>query len=52
VFELARQEGYYDWPRGTSVEALADQLDLSKSTLLEHLRKAEAKILTQMDRTL
>jgi predicted DNA binding protein len=52
VFELARQEGYYDWPRGTSVESLADQLELSKSTLLEHLRKAEAKILTQMDRTL
>lgn len=45
VFELAREEGYYEWPRGTSTRDLADELDVSKTTLLEHLRKAESKLL-------
>jgi len=45
VFELARTEGYYSWPRETSASDLADQLGVSKTTLLEHLRKAEAKLL-------
>jgi hypothetical protein len=45
VFELARDEGYYQWPRGVSTRDLAAKLDISKTTLLEHLRKAEAKLL-------
>lgn len=45
VFEFAQQEGYYTWPRETSASALADEMDVSKTTFLEHLRKAEAKIL-------
>jgi hypothetical protein len=45
VFELAKREGYYSWPRQTSASDLADDLDVSKTTLLEHLRKAEAKLL-------
>jgi predicted DNA binding protein len=45
VFDLARREGYYTWPRETSAADLAETLDLSKPTLLEHLRKAEAKLL-------
>jgi len=45
VFELARQRGYYTWPREVSATELADDLDLSKATLLEHLRKAEVKLL-------
>ncbi|SNR32279.1 helix-turn-helix domain-containing protein [Halorubrum vacuolatum] len=45
VFEHAREEGYYQWPRGTSTRDLAADLDISKTTLLEHLRKAEAKLL-------
>ena len=45
VFELARAEGYYEWPRGVSTRDLAGELDVSKTTLLEHLRKAEAKLL-------
>jgi hypothetical protein len=45
VFEHARQRGYYEWPRGVSTRDLADDLDVSKTTLLEHLRKAEAKLL-------
>ena len=45
VFDLAREEGYYEWPRGTSTRELAELSDISKTTLLEHLRKAEAKLL-------
>lgn len=45
VFELARERGYYQWPRGVSTRELADELDVSKTTLLEHLRKAEGKLL-------
>jgi hypothetical protein len=45
VFDLARERGYYEWPRGTSTREMADELGVSKTTLLEHLRKAEAKLL-------
>jgi predicted DNA binding protein len=45
VFEHACQAGYYEWPRQTTTRELAADLDLSKTTLLEHLRKAEAKLL-------
>lgn len=45
VFDLARQEGYYQWPRGISTRDLAEIRDVSKTTLLEHLRKAESKLL-------
>jgi hypothetical protein len=45
VFEHARRRGYYEWPRGVSTRDLADDLDVSKTTLLEHLRKAESKLL-------
>ncbi|MFC5136311.1 MULTISPECIES: helix-turn-helix domain-containing protein [Haloferacaceae] len=45
VYEHAREQGYYEWPRGTSTRELADDLDVSKTTMLEHLRKAEAKLL-------
>ncbi|PSP82873.1 bacterio-opsin activator [Halobacteriales archaeon QS_1_68_17] len=36
VFELARERGYYEWPRGTSVADLADELGVSEPTVLEH----------------
>ncbi|WP_458187490.1 helix-turn-helix domain-containing protein [Haladaptatus sp. NG-WS-4] len=45
VFELARKRGYYEWPRKVTASELATEMDLSKTTLLEHLRKAEAKLL-------
>jgi predicted DNA binding protein len=45
VFELARRRGYYDWPRHVTASELAEEMDVSKTTLLEHLRKAEAKLL-------
>jgi len=45
VFEHARDAGYYEWPREASTRELATDLGVSKTTLLEHLRKAEAKLL-------
>lgn len=47
VLDLARKRDYYTWPRKTTTQELADELDISKTTLLEHLRKAEAKLLDQ-----
>ncbi|MFC4542896.1 helix-turn-helix domain-containing protein [Halosolutus amylolyticus] len=49
VFELARDRGYYQWPRGVSTRELAAELDISKTTLLDHLRKAESKLLDPDD---
>ncbi|ELY60130.1 Bacterio-opsin activator HTH domain protein [Natronococcus amylolyticus DSM 10524] len=45
VFEHARETGYYEWPRETTTRELAADLDIAKSTLLEHLRRAESKLL-------
>lgn len=49
VFKLAQREGYYTWPREASAIDLAEKLDISKTTLLEHLRKAETKVLGEID---
>ena len=45
VFDHARETGYYEWPREITTRELASDLEVSKTTLLEHLRKAEAKLL-------
>lgn len=38
--------GYYDWPRKITNERLAAELDISRATLHEHLRKAERTLLS------
>jgi hypothetical protein len=45
VFRLARTSGYYDHPRRTTADELAAELGITSSTVHEHLRKAEAKLL-------
>lgn len=45
VFHLARDRGYYDWPKGCSAKELAAELEIATSTLHEHLHKVEAKLL-------
>lgn len=45
IFEFARSHDYYTWPRETTAKELAHKRDISKTTFLEHLRKAEAKLL-------
>lgn len=46
IIEHALAAGYFEWPREATSEELAAELDISRATLLEHLRKAESKLLT------
>lgn len=46
VFEYACQQGYYDWPRRVSATDLANDLGITKATIVEHLRKAESRLFT------
>ena len=48
VLEMAYHEGYFDWPRRTDAETLADQLGITHTTFLEHIRKSENKILNEI----
>lgn len=47
VLETALDEGYFKWPRQMSSDELAETLGISRATCLEHLRKAEEKILKE-----
>ena len=44
ALETAYFSGFFDWPRTTTGEEVADMLDLSPATFTEHLRIAERKI--------
>jgi predicted DNA binding protein len=46
VIEYALDAGFFEWPREITGEELAEEMDISRATLLEHLRKAESKLLT------
>lgn len=46
VIQAALDAGYFEWPREITSDELADQLDITRATCLEHLRKAEAKLIT------
>lgn len=44
VLEIAHYGGYFEWPRDSSGEDLADRLDVSPATFHQHLRAAERKL--------
>ncbi|QIO20914.1 bacterio-opsin activator domain-containing protein [Haloarcula sp. JP-L23] len=46
VLAAAYHSGYFEWPRGTTAEELAESLDVSAPTFHNHLRKAQQKLLT------
>ncbi len=46
VLIAAHKDQYYQWPRGSSASAIADRLGLSSSAFLDHLRTAEATIIS------
>ena len=46
VFETAVEEGYYDVPRQATHKDIADNLGCAPSTVDEHLRKAESRVVT------
>lgn len=53
VINAALDEGYYEWPREIDAESLATELDISHTTFLEHLRKAESTLLSNaLNRTI
>ncbi|ELZ91202.1 bacterio-opsin activator [Haloferax mucosum ATCC BAA-1512] len=45
VLETSLVSGYFEWPRGSTAEEVADALDISPPTLHEHLRTAERKLI-------
>lgn len=44
----AKREGYYSWPREVNAEEVADEFGVAGPTLLEHLRKAERKMMVPL----
>lgn len=44
----AKNEGYYCWPRKVSANEVAEEDGVSGPTFLEHLRKAEQKVLVPL----
>ncbi len=48
VFETAVEEGYYDVPRQATHKDIADNLGCAPSTVDEHLRKAESRVVTSL----
>ncbi len=50
TLQWAVETGYYDRPRGTSLEVLADAFDVSKATLSQRLRSAERKLVLEATR--
>lgn len=45
---FAQRYGYYEYPRKISTEKLAEKLGLTKTTLIEHLRKAENALVSNV----
>ncbi|KTG07854.1 bacterio-opsin activator domain-containing protein [Haloferax profundi] len=45
VLETSFVSGYFEWPRGSTAEEVADSLGISPPTLHEHLRSAERKLI-------
>ncbi|ARS90357.1 bacterio-opsin activator domain-containing protein [Natrarchaeobaculum aegyptiacum] len=45
ALEMAYATGYFEWPRTTSGEEVAETLDVTPATFHEHLRTAQRKLL-------
>jgi len=48
IFLKAFKEGYYDFPRKISAKSLAKNVGKGKATILEHLRKSENKLFSEI----
>ncbi len=42
--EAAHFAGYFEWPRDSSAEEIAEKMDISPPTFHQHLRKAQGKV--------
>lgn len=47
VLRTAYEEGYYEYPRTTTQDEVAAAMDITGSTVAEHLRNAEATLVEQ-----
>ncbi|MFB6090000.1 MAG: bacterio-opsin activator domain-containing protein [Halobellus sp.] len=45
VIETALASGYFEWPRGSTAEEVADSLGIAAPTFHEHLRAGERKLI-------
>ncbi|MFB6152464.1 MAG: histidine kinase N-terminal 7TM domain-containing protein [Haloarculaceae archaeon] len=48
VLEAAYDAGYFEWPRDSNAEEVADALDVTPPTLHYHLRKSQDRILSKI----
>lgn len=51
VMETAYYAGYFDWPRGSTAEDIADSLGVSSATIHHHLREAQRKLVESVTET-
>jgi len=48
ALSAAYHGGYFDWPRGSTAEEVADAMDVSSPTFHNHLRKAQRRLLDEL----
>lgn len=48
VLEAATYAGFFEWPRESSGEEVAESLDIAPPTFSQHLRKAQRKVFTSL----
>jgi len=48
ILITAKKSGYYNYPRKINSQELSEKIGLSKPTVVQHLRKAEIRLITNL----